>query len=291
MKSKQNTALNSLLYQFFIFDSIEKYHLSLQNNVHFQAFIHQPHFIILVHKQTKSITHQIDFNDYNCSNGHLLFIADTQFRTINFDALTDFEVILFSYDFLKTYYPNASMLSFNPLFNYSIYSPILPTQPHEFNHLQNIVNQIKTEFNQYRDFATIPLLQSLLHIFLLQSERLRIQNLTQSIHSTYYKEFISLQELLKTNIFKERSVKAYATALFMSTKKLNMITQEIIQQPAKTFITNTLILSIKRKLANTTHSIKQIGLEVGFDEPTNFVKFFKKYEGITPAKFRATACK
>ena len=183
------------------------------------------------------------------------------------------------------------MLSFNPLFNYSIYSPILPTQPHEFNHLQNIVNQIKTEFNQYRDFATIPLLQSLLHIFLLQSERLRIQNLTQSIHSTYYKEFISLQELLKTNIFKERSVKAYATALFMSTKKLNMITQEIIQQPAKTFITNTLILSIKRKLANTTHSIKQIGLEVGFDEPTNFVKFFKKYEGITPAKFRATACK
>lgn len=286
MKPHNKVVSNSLLRQFFIIDSNDYFQQTLLKNSYFKAFEGQPHYVFILHKGTTPIQYKIDFCTQICSKGTVLFVAEDQFKTFDFETLTDCDVILFSHTFLQSYYPNNADLTFSPLFNYSIYSPIIRTSTQEFELLQNIVRQMKTEYHQSDDFATIHLLQSLLRIFLLHAERLKVKSSTQAIDAPYYKAFIGLQELLRTNIFKARSVKTYATALFMSTKKLNMITQEIIGQPSKTFITNTLILEIKRKLAHTTDSIKNIGAAVGFDEPTNFVKFFKKYEGVTPAKFR-----
>ena len=34
------------------------------------------------------------------------------------------------------------------------------------------------------------------------------------------------------------------------------------------------------------NDIKEIGYKTGFNDPTNFVKFFKKYTKTTPASFR-----
>ncbi len=59
-----------------------------------------------------------------------------------------------------------------------------------------------------------------------------------------------------------------------------------MQQPAKLYIDQFLVLEIKRFLMNTALSIKEIAYRTGFEAPTNFVKFFKKFEGITPAAFR-----
>lgn len=42
----------------------------------------------------------------------------------------------------------------------------------------------------------------------------------------------------------------------------------------------------KRLLAHSTLAVSAIGLELGFSEPTNFVKFFRHCEGLTPAAFR-----
>ncbi len=91
---------------------------------------------------------------------------------------------------------------------------------------------------------------------------------------------------MQDHIFESRQVKFYADALQISTKKLNRITYEIMQQPAKSYIDQYLILEIKRFLMNTALSIKEISYRVGFEAPTNFVKFFKKFEKMTPAAFR-----
>jgi len=39
-------------------------------------------------------------------------------------------------------------------------------------------------------------------------------------------------------------------------------------------------------LVYTNNSIKQIGFDLGFEEPTNFIKYFRKHEGKTPIEFR-----
>jgi AraC family transcriptional activator of pobA len=37
---------------------------------------------------------------------------------------------------------------------------------------------------------------------------------------------------------------------------------------------------------NTSLSIKEISYKTGFEDPTNFVKYFKKYAELTPIDFR-----
>ena len=46
------------------------------------------------------------------------------------------------------------------------------------------------------------------------------------------------------------------------------------------------MLEAKRILAHTTESVKEIGYDLGFDEPTNFIKYFKKHSKFTPTEFR-----
>jgi AraC-like DNA-binding protein len=51
-------------------------------------------------------------------------------------------------------------------------------------------------------------------------------------------------------------------------------------------VNERVILEAKRLLAHTDLNIKEIGFYLGFDEATNFVKFFKKITHTTPMLFR-----
>ena len=47
-----------------------------------------------------------------------------------------------------------------------------------------------------------------------------------------------------------------------------------------------LLLESKRMLLDPSLQIKEIAYELGFNEPTNFTKFFKKFENTSPESFR-----
>ena len=97
------------------------------------------------------------------------------------------------------------------------------------------------------------------------------------------KEF---NELLSKNLNSSRSVKYYANLLAISTKKLNNITKTYWGITAKEFIEERKINESKKILLETPDSIKQISFTLGFTEPTNFNKFFKKFTDTTPLQFR-----
>jgi len=55
---------------------------------------------------------------------------------------------------------------------------------------------------------------------------------------------------------------------------------------AKQFIIDRILLEIKRYLAQGELTINEISDLMGFDEPSNLTKFFKRYEGLSPKEFR-----
>lgn len=172
------------------------------------------------------------------------------------------------------------------LYNYHLYAPVLQL-PEEFIEVfATLVEQIETEFNAPDDFATEEIIQSALKILLCMAERVRKTNISVKPVSLYHKDFLSFQALLKEHLFTNKQVKFYANKMNISTKKLNRITQEIKKQAAKTYVNELLITEIKRLLINTAFSIKEISYATGFEDPTNFVKFFKKYTNLTPVEFR-----
>lgn len=59
--------------------------------------------------------------------------------------------------------------------------------------------------------------------------------------------------------------------------------------PAKALVDRRVALEAKRLLLHGDASAADIGLRLGFSEPTNFAKFFRRMEGTTPQRFRVTA--
>lgn len=82
-------------------------------------------------------------------------------------------------------------------------------------------------------------------------------------------------------------VTPYARHLGCSTKSLNRACRAASDGTAKRVIVERIILEAKRLLAHSSDPAARISADLGFDEPTNFVKFFKRETDLTPAQFRA----
>lgn len=80
---------------------------------------------------------------------------------------------------------------------------------------------------------------------------------------------------------------SYARELHCSVRTLNRSTVQITGRTAKAHIVDRIMLEARRLLVHTTLPVSTIGSQLGFDEPTNFVKFFHREAGATPGRFRA----
>jgi AraC-like DNA-binding protein len=110
----------------------------------------------------------------------------------------------------------------------------------------------------------------------------------------FYKNGISLSitkkfaDLVETNFSKERSVTFYAQKLNIHPNYLNALIKSHTGLTAKESIQNRILLETKYLLHTTDLSIKEISNEMGFDDPTYFNVFFKRFEHLSPAMYRAT---
>ncbi len=59
-----------------------------------------------------------------------------------------------------------------------------------------------------------------------------------------------------------------------------------LNKTAKEYIEENNYFWVKELLIKTSDSVKQISYSMGFTEPTNFNKFFKKFTATTPLQFR-----
>ncbi|MFK8008329.1 MAG: helix-turn-helix transcriptional regulator [Saprospiraceae bacterium] len=230
--------------------------------------------------------HFIDFKSYDYQKGSIVFIAKDQVQAFQKNEDREAFFLLFTENFIERGSLSSNLMQELSLYNYHLYSPVINLQEDEMNIFKSLVKRIKKEYNAPDDNLTEEIIQSSLKIFLGLSERIRKKNQSTLTVSKYQIEFIQFQNLLNKHLFNSRQVQFYANEMNMSTKKLNRITQELMNKPVKTYINDSLILEIKRLLMNTSLSIKEISYKTGFEDPTNFVKYFKKYTELTPVDFR-----
>jgi len=231
--------------------------------------------------------HIVDFEEYIYKKGSLIFISKEQVHAFSTDSSYKGYMILFTSEFLLKSLSASEMMIFKSIYNYQLYKPLIQINEQDYDEFIHLINDLYTDYHRINDKIQENILRNYLKILLLKSERYK-SSVEQIIDSKYYHEFIQFQELLKANIKTQKQVQFYADKLLVSTKKLNMITHEILGVSAKKFITKMLMLDIKRELINLSVSIKEIAYEYGFNEPTNFVKFFKKHTGLSPSDFRNT---
>lgn len=230
--------------------------------------------------------HYIDFNSYQYQKGSIIFISKEQVHAFEKNIHREASFLLFTQRFLEKSSIASNLLQQLSLYNYHLYPPVLQLSETDFPLFSDLIMRIKAEYHGADDLFTEEIIQSSLKILLCMAERIRKQKRKTEIPTRYQEEFIQFQRLLDQHLLDSRMVHFYAEKMNISTKKLNRIVQEIMNQPVKSYINEMLIIEMKRLLMNTNFSIKEIAYKTGFEDPTNFAKYFKKLAGQTPASFR-----
>ena len=98
-----------------------------------------------------------------------------------------------------------------------------------------------------------------------------------------YQNFI---QLIEDKFVKHHTVTDYTELLGVSQTTLNIYTQQYAQTTPLKLITNRIILEAKRLICYSPLRIKQIAFNLGFDDPSYFIKLFKRNVGMSPAEYK-----
>jgi len=98
--------------------------------------------------------------------------------------------------------------------------------------------------------------------------------------------FDELMHLLEANIVTMKNVSQYAGLLSLSPYQLNAITKASVGKTVSDLINEQIVLEAKRHLLATPNQIKEIADHVGFEDPSYFIRFFKKHTRYSPDAFR-----
>lgn len=98
--------------------------------------------------------------------------------------------------------------------------------------------------------------------------------------------FQSFRELLAQSADIQNNVAYYAGKLNTTPQNLNAICRKMVNKPAATVLAEYLIGEAKRLLVYTDNTVAEISIILRFNDPSHFVKYFKRFTGCTPRIFR-----
>ncbi len=84
-----------------------------------------------------------------------------------------------------------------------------------------------------------------------------------------------------------RRIADYAAEIGISPTHLNRVSREVLGASALAVIERRVALEARRMLLFSTLSIKQIGAELGYEDPAYFARFMKRALGVAPGKYRS----
>ena len=250
----------------------------------FVAHTHENYQIIWFKKGQG--VHYVDYNKYPIRDNTLFFLSSGQIHHFDRDAAAEGVVIHFSEELLSAECcMENTTLKFN-LFNAFDTVPHFTIDDPERLHL--IESELRHEIEQGEAFAHLSALNYLIKMFLIYVQRtgIRGEGVPLCMNNPMNRTFVLFRELLENNFRTKHTVKDYAILLHITTKTLTNYVQRITKSTPLSLINNRILLEAKRQLNHTDLKVKEIAYSLGFEEPSYFIKFFKRLTGVTPADFR-----
>lgn len=229
-------------------------------------------------------SHQVDLKKYPLQKGSVLKIAKGQVHAFQDDIDYNGYLVVFTENFALKYFSKSSIEFISHLYNYHISEPLVENS--SFN--ETFLNQITQELESENTYAQKNIVAKMLELYLLKLERQNHTISSTKLNKEHYPIFFQFKDLVEKSYRNTRNAKDYAENMTISTKHLNKIVKSFTLNTAKHFIDQYVILEIKRAILSTDKSLKEIAYDQGFNEVTNFTKFFKKHTDCTPKEYRTT---
>lgn len=259
----------------------------LENGSHpYEPHLHSFYQIIWF-KKGEGI-HYVDFKEYPITNDTLFFISPGQIHY--FENNQNFEgiIIHFNESFLSNEGSSENVFLKYNVFNAFDAVPYYLVKPEDAQKLDFIIQEMECEIKNENLFAHKDLLKYFVKIFLIYIQRTgeRGNGIPLCINNSSNRTFVRFRQILEHHYHTMHTVKEYANHLNVSTKTLTNCVYESSHKTPLALINDRIILEAKRQLLHSSLKVKEIAFQLGFEDPSYFVKFFKRNTGYLPAEFR-----
>ncbi|WP_280747600.1 helix-turn-helix transcriptional regulator [Parabacteroides sp. PF5-9] len=240
---------------------------------------HRAAFYQIIWLSEGSAIFRIDFQKITIQANEILIISSGQ--VCEFDTISDYsgKIILFTSSFFSISELDTSFLHIAEILNPINLNKTVPISP---TLAGSLIALLEEELERPTDYFQAEIAHSYLRAILLGAERClttAYPPVTDHIGRMFYN---AVEKYFKEN----RNTEFYVNLLGINEKTLCKEVKKLTGKTPKVYIDSRTILEAKRLLAYSTLSVKEIGFELGFDEPTNFNKYFRKHTQITPIQFR-----
>lgn len=254
---------------------------------HFPEKAHQVEFYALVFYTRGETRHLVDFVWHEVKTNTLIYLTKGQINAFNFKEGVAGYLILFTEAYFRQQLNKMPGAEVMRLFNSHLFSPKL--QIPDNSKVPQYIDLLFAEFYDDREaFNKTNTLNALFTVLFSKLEQLKKYQTYHIEETVKLKQFQQFKNLVEAYYTQSRNADFYAAKMHMSYKHLNTLCKLIIDRTAKQFIDEFVILEAKRRLVNSSVKSTELAYALGFEEATNFVKYFRKKTGFTPNNFKKT---
>ncbi|OXA74347.1 hypothetical protein B0A67_00775 [Flavobacterium aquidurense] len=232
----------------------------------------------------------VDYKGFDVIENTLFFVTKEQVHY--FDKNTHYSGVLiqFNEQFLIQNNNDADFLLKYDLFK-KLTPPYINLDRDDLFVLDEYLNLIKNELNNKNKPYQAELVRNYLKVFLIQLQHKWNKLNTSMGHHILPGDKKQLKlakflNLIEDNFKKELNVSEYARIMQISSRTLSDLTSQLLDKSPSQLIHERIIDEAQKMLLNTNFSINKIGYNLGFNDDSYFVKYFKKHTNISPLDFR-----
>lgn len=249
-------------------------------------FIDTPHshdFFLFVFCTKGSGKHTIDFKTYDFKPNRLFILKPGQIHHWNLSSDIEGTILFFKPSFYFSKYPYKSSLEL-PLLRTMSSLNFVDLDINVGEGIEDLFNHLFKSYQSDKN-SSDDVFASYLNILIHQIHD-AVEVVYEIETDAKFHYLYTFENLLEVHFLKEHKVSFYAKQVGVGAEHLNRLCKQFLMKSCKKIINERIALEAMRMLSKKGNTIQSIAEELHFSDLSNFVKFFKRETGITPAKFR-----
>ena len=231
---------------------------------------------------------RIDTREYDVGEGDVIFSRPGEIRHWDQDNIADGFALIFEEEFLLSFFNDPDFLRHLAYFQPGSMSKI-SLECTMYERILKLLEDIKHEIDECQ-VKDEHILRALLYETLMWLHRTytAVYNLScenRKILNPFIDKFAGL---VNTGFKHYHSTRYYADKLCITPNYLNEIIKSTTGVSAKQYIQNRMALEAKKMLIYTDLQVSEIANDLGFDDLSYFIRFFRGQTGFTPLEYKKT---
>lgn len=232
----------------------------------------------------------IDNQTNEAASRDVFFSKPGEIRNWDTRHIVNGYALIFEDEFLSSLFKDSLFVQHLSFFQSGKTSSKLQLPDELYMRILQILHNIKTEIDSYRQ-NDVYVLRALLYevLMLLDREYKKVnmeeETTSKEVGNIHIDKFMKLVE---SHLKEQHSVQYYADKLCITPNYLNEIVTSTKGISAKQYIRNKVMDEAQRLLTYTDFPISDVAFELHFSTVSYFIRSFRQYTGTTPLLYRRT---